>query len=108
MAKQSAFMAKIQKAQAIRELQAQRVARAYQLDMVTLALGRMGWREKKFREFDEVLTQVANEYGRDIIADSKQDADLWYTKDTIDRELKQYVGGLFVPYDERYTWTVID
>lgn len=108
MAKQSAFMAKIQKAQALKERQAQRVARTYQLDMVTLALGRMGWREKKFREFDEVLAKVAEEYGRDIIADSKEDAELWYTKDILDRELKQYVGGLFVPYDERYAWAVID
>lgn len=102
MAKQSAFMARIQKAQEIREEQARRFARIFELDMVTLALGRMGWREKKFKEFDAVLTQVAEEYSRDIVEDSKEDDEIWYAKSLMDREIKQYVGSLFVPYDERY------
>lgn len=102
MAKQSTFMARIQKAQEIREEQARRVARIFELDMVTLALGRMGFREAKFKEFDKVLAEVVNEYGRDILEDSKEDAELWYSKDVMDREIKQYVGSLFVPYDERY------
>lgn len=102
MAKQSAFMARIQKAQEIREEQARRFARIFELDMVTLALGRMGWREKKFKEFDAVLTQVAEEYSRDIVEDSKEDDEIWYSKSLMDREIKQYVGSLFVPYDERY------
>lgn len=102
MAKQSAFMTRIQKAQEIREEQARRFARIFELDMVTLALGRMGWREKKFKEFDAVLTQVAEEYSRDIVEDSKEDDEIWYAKSLMDREIKQYVGSLFVPYDERY------
>ena len=102
MAKQSAFMARIQKAQEIREEQARHFARIFELDMVTLALGRMGFREAKFKEFDKVLAEVANEYGRDILEDSKEDAELWYSKSVMDREIKQYVGSLFVPYDERY------
>lgn len=77
-------------------------ARLFQMDMVTIALGRIGWRESKFREFDRVLDQVAIEYSKEIIADSEADQDLWYTKDTLDREIKQYVGSMFVPYDERY------
>lgn len=102
MAKQSAFMARIQKAQETREEQARRFARIFELDMVTLALGRMGWREKKFKEFDAVLTKVAEEYSRDIVEDSKEDDEIWYAKSLMDREIKQYVGSLFVPYDERY------
>lgn len=77
-------------------------ARLFQMDMVTIALGRMGWRESKFREFDRVLDEVAIEYSKEIIADSENDKDLWYTKDVLDREIKQYVGSMFVPYDERY------
>ena len=43
-------------------------------------------------------------YGLDpeILEDSKNDTELWYSKETIDREIKQYVGKMFVPYDERY------
>ena len=77
-------------------------ARLFQMDMVTIALGRMGWRESKFREFDRVLDQVAEEFCTEILEDSKNDTDLWYSKEVLDRELKQYVGKMFVPYDERY------
>lgn len=102
MAKQSAFIARLQAAQEIREQEVRHHARVYQLDMVTLALGRMGKREAFFREFDKVLSQVAEEYSREIIDDSKTDLDLWYSKDVMDRELKQYTGSFFVPHEQRY------
>ena len=102
MAKQSAFMARIQKAQEIREQEVRHHARIYQLDMVTLALGRMGWRESRFKQFDKILNEVAQEYAEDILKEVKEDKDLWYFKDSMDREIKSYVGSLFVPYDERY------
>lgn len=102
MAKQSAYLARVQRAQAIRDEEVRRATRTFQMDLVTLALGRMGFRESKFREFDKVLTQVADEYSHDIIEDAERDPDLWYAKDVMDRELKQYTGRFFVPYDERY------
>ncbi len=102
MSKQSAFMARIQAAQEIREQDVRFHARVFQMDLVTLALGRMGFREAKFRELDKQLSEVAAEYCKDILDDSKIDKDLWYSKETLDREIKQYVGGLFLPYDERY------
>jgi len=53
---------------------------------------------------DAVLSQVYKEYCTDIINDSKDDKEIWYTKDTMDREIKSYVGSLYVPYDERYNF----
>lgn len=100
--KQSGFAARLQAAQAARDEDVRRHARLFQLDLVTVALGRMGWRESKFREFDRVLTDVSIEYSREILEDSKDDAELWYSKDVLDREIAQYVGSMFVPYDERY------
>jgi hypothetical protein len=38
-----------------------------------------------------------------ILDDSKDDADIWYSKGKLDEEIKRYVGSMFVPYDERYT-----
>ena len=102
MAKQSGYLARIQMAQAIRDEEVRRHTRTFQMDLVTLALGRMGKREAFFREFDRVLAEVADEYSRDIIKDAEDDPELWYTKDVMDRELKQYTGAFFVPYDERY------
>lgn len=89
--------------QEVRNMQQRHFGRVFELDMVTLALGRMGWRGKKFKELDAVLSQVYKEYCNEIIEDSKTDDELWYAKDTMDRELKQYVGDeLFVPWDERH------
>lgn len=79
-----------------------RLARTYMLDMVTIALGRMGFRESRFKKFDEALTAVCEDYGKLILADSKDDVDIWYSKDKLDEELKRYVGGMFVPYEDRY------
>lgn len=76
--------------------------RVFELDMVTLALGRMGWREKRFVAFDEMLTDVHNEYCSGVIKDSEADKEIWYSKATLDREIKSYVGKLFVPWEERY------
>lgn len=102
MAKQSGFLRAIQAEQARREADVRHHARVFQMDMVTIALGRMGFREKRFRELDEVLAQVAEEYSKQILDDAKEDKDIWYSKEVLDRELKQYVGNLFVPYNERY------
>ena len=88
MAKQSGYLARIQRAQAIRDEEVRRHTRTFQMDLVTLALGRMGKREAFFREFDKVLSQVAEEYSREIIDDSKTDLD--------------YTGSFFVPHEQRY------
>lgn len=102
MANNSGYLAR-QQAYMERKIRSERhLARVFELDLVTIALGRMGWREKKFRQFDEMMYQVSQEYCKDIIEDSKTDKDIWYSKDSIDREIKGYVGELFVPYDERY------
>ena len=95
-------MKALQLQQKKRDAEVRHHARVFTLDMVTIALGRMGFREKKFEEFRSVLDEVSEEYAVDILKDAKEDEDLWYSKDTMDRELAQYVGKFFVPYDERY------
>lgn len=104
MAKKNGMMQLVDKIVAQREQDIRFHARIFQLDMVTLALGRMGWGEKRLREFDKVLAEVAKEYSFEIISDSQDDKDCWFSKAKMDEELKQYTGSLFVPYDERYNW----
>ena len=77
-------------------------SRVFMLDHVSIALGRMGFRESKFKEFDKTLTEVCNEYMDAYSDDLKDDKQMWYSKSCLDRELKQYTGSLFVPYEERY------
>lgn len=102
MAKRNSFMDRIARQQDAEITLARKQARTYMLDMVTIALGRMGFREKRFKKFDEVLTEVCFDYGKLILDDASTDKELWYSKDKLDEELKSYVGSSFVPWDERY------
>ena len=102
MSKQSGFLQRQEAYIQQREEAARHHTRVFTLDMVTNALGRMGFREKKFMEFDAMLTQVCKEYADLIIDDAKDDKEMVYAKACLDRELKQYTGSLFRPYEERY------
>ena len=84
------------------EEEIRRLTRIFTLDHVTIALGRMGFRESKFREFDRVLAEVFQEYMSDYSTDLKDDKSMEYSRACLDRELKQYTGKLFVPEEERY------
>lgn len=77
-------------------------SRVYILDHVTIALGRMGWREAKFKEFDTTLAEVMREYMADYAADLKDDKTMEYSRACLDRELKQYTGSMFEPWEVRY------
>jgi hypothetical protein len=85
-----------------REAEVRHHTQVYTLDMVTAALGRMGFGEKRLRQFDETLTQVSKDYAELILEDVKTDEEIVYAKACLDRELKQYTGSLFRPYEERY------
>ena len=100
--KRSGFASKLQLAQARREEEVRAHTRVYMLDLVTIALGRMGWGEKRFRHLNDTLTQVSKEYCELILDDAKADRDIEYSKACMDREIARYVGTMFVPYEERY------
>lgn len=96
------YLARMQARQELREKQIRHHTRVYMMDMVTVALGRLGWGEQRLRKFDAILTEVSKDYADLITEDVKEDPDMVYAKATLDRELQQYVGGLFIPYEERY------
>ena len=100
--KKSGLMQRIDKQIDRRVEEARRHSRIFMMDMVTVTLGRLGRREAFFREFDKVLDEVCTEYGKLILEDADVDNELVYSKACLDRELKSYVGKLFVDYDKRY------
>ena len=102
MAKRNSFVDRLARDREADIAVNRRLARTYMLDMVTIALGRMGFREARFKKFDEALSAACEDYGKLMLDDAKDDKEMWYSKDKLDEELKRYVGGLFVPYDERY------
>ena len=76
--------------------------RVWMMDHVTVALGRMGFREAKFRELDNVLNEVIEEYMKEYADDLKYDKEMVYSRTLLERELKQYVGKFYVPEESRY------
>lgn len=75
--------------------------RFYTLDDVSIALGRMGFNEEQFETFNKMYSDVANENAVELLDDAKTDKDMWYSKDKKERELKEYLGILYVPLEER-------
>ena len=75
--------------------------RMYTLDDVCIALGRIGFTEAQFEAFNKAYSEVANENAVELLDDAKTDKDLWYSKDKKERELKEYLGSLYVPLEER-------
>lgn len=102
MAKRNSFVDRLAREREADIAVNRRLARTYMLDMVTIALGRMGFREARFKKFDEALAAACEDYGKLILDDSAGDKEMWYSKAKLDEELKRYVGSLFVPYEERY------
>lgn len=77
-------------------------SRQLTLDWVVIALGRMGWGEKRLGEFNTVVTEVMNEYADLFVGDYMDDKDMWYSKKKLDDELELYCGKYYAPYEERY------
>ena len=100
--KKSGLMQRIDKQIDRRVEEARRHSRIFMMDMVTVALGRMGRREAFFFFFDKVLDEVCTEYGKLILEDAGVDSELVYSKACLDREMKQYTGKMFADYDSRY------
>lgn len=50
------------------------------------------------RKYDEVFA----EYAKMAISDGADDPDIVYTREKVDRKLKQILGDAFSPWEERY------
>lgn len=72
------------------------------LDILTVALGRMGYGQKRLAEFEKQFSKAYLEYDALRREDEQTDKEGVYFKSVLDRELAQYCGALFAPYDERH------
>lgn len=53
-------------------------------------------------EFSEAFDEALRDIAVMTIKDGKDDKQLWYTKEKVDRELKRICGEHFVPWEDRY------
>ena len=98
----NAYAKRLDAARAAREYAIRRYTRQQMLDFVTIALGRMGYGEKRLKDFEQMLSEVYIEFAKAFTDDLKDDKECVYTKECLDRELQQYCGSSFEPYKKRY------
>ena len=96
------YAKRLDAARAAREYAIRRYTRQQMLDFVTIALGRMGYGEKRLKDSEQMLSAVYIEFANTFTDNLKDDKECVYTKQCLDRELQQYCGNSFVPYEKRY------
>lgn len=100
MGKQSGYLTRLRVQQAIRDREQQRLTRQQCHDMAIIALHlAFGFGPDRVAKFDKKVSEVWNEYADMAVSDEKQ---MVYTKEKIDRVLREACGENFVPWDERY------
>ena len=54
------------------------------------------------QEFASAFSEALKTIAETTIKDGKDDKELWYTKDSLDKRLVKICGEHFVPWEERY------
>lgn len=102
MAKRNALMARMEE-QSLRYARAARMLEVgFCADIAVIALGRLGWGEKRLTEFEAAFSAAYEEYDGLREEDGSADREQAYYKACLDREIRRYVGTKFVPFDERH------
>lgn len=102
MAKRNALMARMEE-QSLRYARAARMLEVgFCTDIAVIALGRLGWGEKRLTEFEAAFSAAYEEYDDLREEDGSADREQAYYKACLDREIRRYVGTKFVPFNERH------
>lgn len=111
MGKGNAFLNRLANQRDFDDAVVRAVTQQWVLDMVTIALGRLGWARSQVRmgQFDAMMQEVTREFAE--LAEDERRAEknnkkkeFAYLKTKLDDELKIIVGDKFSPYEERYTF----
>ena len=104
MPKPNAYLLQLQ-AQKAAELSLQRkFTTQWCADAAILAANEVFHRSgEKLVEFHNVFIRIAHEIAEMTLADAKDDKELAYTKEKIDRQLEKLLGDDFLPWEERYS-----
>lgn len=102
MTKRNALMARMEE-QSLRYARAARMLEVgFCTDIAVIALGRLGWGEKRLTEFEAAFSAAYEEYDDLREEDGSADREQAYYKACLDREIRRYVGTKFVPFDARH------
>lgn len=103
MAKKNAFLTKMEEKKE-QELSFMRRFTLQQCkDMMLIAANEaFGFGPDRAKVLGDMFDKVFLEYAGMAITDSKDDKELWYTKEKVDVKLKEVCGEHFCPWEERY------
>ena len=102
MGRKNSYTDELIRKQKLHDYAVRKQTRQQMLDFTTIALGRLGYGEKRLTEFETTLSKVYVEYCDAFLLDMQDDKDMEYTKACLDRELQQYCGSKFEPFEARY------
>lgn len=103
MGKANAYLLRVQNAINDEKEKTRAHVLQHTLDVCTIALGRLGWRQKRLERFVRTVEQVINDYDELIRDDQKfGDKDIVYTIGKFEQELKAYCGDKYWPREQRY------
>lgn len=72
-------------------------------DMMLIAAHEaFGFGPDRAKVLGDMFDKVFLEYAQMTIAYSRDDKDLWFTKDKVDAKLREVCGENFYPWEERY------
>lgn len=70
--------------------------------LMIAAAEEFGFGPSRLKRLKDRYDKVFDEYSDLILSDTKDDPGLEYTREKVDRRLKQIMGEHFVPWEERY------
>lgn len=98
--KQNAFLMRVEREKQAAMLQTHRFTRQLMVDLTYIALNnRFGFGSDRLKEFAEALLEVYSEYA-DVWNSDTPDTE--YSREKIDRRLRQIFGDDFHPWEVRY------
>ena len=99
----NAYLAKLQARKEYESRYRWFVSQRFLEDCMTIAVNRVFHRKgaiivELLQEFREIYADFAVI----LTEDGKDDEEMWYTKEKMDRELRDILGDNFIPWDRRY------
>lgn len=105
MAKKSGYIQRQERERRLWIRAARQQEQTFCCDIMQIALGRLGYGEKRLKDVEKVYSEAYIEYDTLREQDGQDDKEGVYFKSCLDRELQQYCGKSFVDYEARYYGT---
>lgn len=82
------------------------ISKQFLEDCMMIAINRVFHRKGAImEEVRKEYQKIYDELAWMLFVDGEDDEDFWYTKEKVDRQLREIMGDNFKPWDERYDYS---